>query len=102
MAFAARREGLPPDQGYLMGQTMLRVNHALNSAFGDEGRAFKKFSHMMCTFEQPSVRESRLTAYRCNSHLPSWYRLILRDSVAQLWFASIVASHKRTCVSAIG
>src|SRR5947209_2508328 len=56
---------------------------------------------MMCTFEQPSVRGSRLTAYRCNSHLPSWYRLTLGGSVAQLWFASILASHKRTWVSGI-
>jgi hypothetical protein len=42
MALTARRESLSPDQRYLMGQAMLRVSHAINSAFGNDGRAFVK------------------------------------------------------------
>lgn len=45
MALAARREGLSPDQSYLVWQAMLRVNHTIYSAFGNDGRAFKKLSH---------------------------------------------------------
>jgi hypothetical protein len=37
MALAARREGLPPYQRYLVGQAMLRVNHTIYSAFGNDG-----------------------------------------------------------------
>jgi hypothetical protein len=50
MALAARRKGLSADQRYLMGQAMLRVNHAINSAFRDDGWAFKKFSHKRVHF----------------------------------------------------
>ena len=37
MTLAARREGLSPDQRDLVGQAMLRVNHTINSAFGNDG-----------------------------------------------------------------
>jgi hypothetical protein len=50
MALAARREGLSPDQRYLMGQAMLRMNHAINSAFRDDGGAFKKLAHKRVHF----------------------------------------------------
>jgi hypothetical protein len=45
MALAARREDLSPDERYLVGQAMLRVNYTIYSAFGNDGRAFKKLSH---------------------------------------------------------
>ena len=47
MALAARREGLSPDKRNLMGQAMLCVKHAIDSAFGDNGRAFEKLGHKL-------------------------------------------------------
>lgn len=47
MALAARGEGLSPDKRNLMRQAMLCVKHAIDSAFGDDGRAFEKLGHKL-------------------------------------------------------
>ena len=67
MAFAARREGLSPDQRDLVGQAMLRVDHTIDSAFGNDGRTSKMLSHSRVFFlenQLPAVRN--LLLYRCN------------------------------------
>ena len=37
MALAAGGKGLPSNQSHFMGQAMSRVNHTINSAFGNDG-----------------------------------------------------------------
>jgi|SRR5689334_2276983 len=45
MTFAARREGLPVNQGNLVRQAMLCMNHLIDPADWDDIRAFVKLSH---------------------------------------------------------
>jgi hypothetical protein len=47
MALAARRKSLSPDKRNLMRQPMLCMKHTINSAFGDDGRAFEKLGHKL-------------------------------------------------------
>lgn len=62
MALGARRECLPGNQGDLMGQAMLRVNYAVDSALGNHISALVEVRHAGCAPEKRglSFRESRL------------------------------------------
>jgi hypothetical protein len=76
MALAARREGLSPDQRYLVGQAMLCVNHTINSAFGNNRRAFKKLSHSRSELlknQLPAVRNLLLLSMQLTA--VKWYHL---------------------------
>src|SRR5689334_22913253 len=54
MALAAGRESLSANQGDLMGQAMLRVDHAVDPALGDRLRALIEVCHTGCAPEKRS------------------------------------------------
>jgi hypothetical protein len=83
MALRARRKSLSGDQRYLMRQSVLRVNHAVNSAYRNRVRAFVKLGHRPLRLKKLTLLEyesDAIPAFVVGTSLPRSLKLSVLES----------------------